>query len=111
MKITIKRIIDHTIILFACTFATIPYILIILSSFNTSVDIKKGDIFTNFNFTNFRTNFINLTADGNFVTSLINSTEILRQYFINHPQSIDKYTFLQNSAFTHWVKEKCSKMC
>ena len=40
-----------------------------------------------------------------------NSTEILRQYFINHPQSIDKYTFLQNSAFTHWVKEKCSKMC
>ena len=37
------------------------------------------------------------------------STEILRQYFINHPQSIDKYTFLQNSAFTHWVKEKCSK--
>jgi len=73
MKITIKRIIDHTIILFACTFATIPYILIILSSFNTSVDIKKGDIFTNFNFTNFRTNFINLTADGNFVTSLINS--------------------------------------
>src|SRR5574344_1234922 len=40
-----------------------------------------------------------------------NSAEILRQYFINHPQSIDKYTFLQNSAFTHWVKEKCSKMC
>ena len=40
-----------------------------------------------------------------------NVTEILRQYFINHPQSIDKYTFLQNSAFTHWVKEKCSKMC
>ena len=39
------------------------------------------------------------------------NTEILRQYFINHPQSIDKYTFLQNSAFTHWVKEKCSKMC
>ena len=41
----------------------------------------------------------------------VHYTEILRQYFINHPQSIDKYTFLQNSAFTHWVKEKCSKMC
>jgi len=41
----------------------------------------------------------------------VSITEILRQYFINHPQSIDKYTFLQNSAFTHWVKEKCSKMC
>lgn len=41
----------------------------------------------------------------------LNIPEILRQYFINHPQSIDKYTFLQNSAFTHWVKEKCSKMC
>ena len=38
-------------------------------------------------------------------------TEILRQYFINHPQSIDKYAFLRNSAFTHWVKEKCSKIC
>src|SRR5574344_1921944 len=34
-----------------------------------------------------------------------------RNHFVNHPQSIDKYTFLQNSAFTHWVKEKCSKMC
>lgn len=43
--------------------------------------------------------------------NILNRTEILRQYFINHPQSIDKYTFLQNSAFTHWVKEKCSKMC
>lgn len=42
---------------------------------------------------------------------IIDISEILRQYFINHPQSIDKYTFLQNSAFTHWVKEKCSKMC
>ena len=39
---------------------------------------------------------------------LIIDTEILRQYFINHPQSIDKYTFLQNSAFTHWVKENYS---
>lgn len=41
----------------------------------------------------------------------LSNTEILRQYFINHPQSIDKYTFLRNSAFTHWVKEKCSKIC
>ena len=46
-----------------------------------------------------------------YKTHFIYRTEILRQYFINHPQSIDKYTFLQNSAFTHWVKEKCSKMC
>ena len=48
---------------------------------------------------------------GNNLSKEVNNTEILRQYFINHPQSIDKYTFLQNSAFTHWVKEKCSKMC
>jgi hypothetical protein len=47
----------------------------------------------------------------NIVLTKLIITEILRQYFINHPQSIDKYTFLQNSAFTHWVKEKCSKMC
>lgn len=46
-----------------------------------------------------------------FLMNIESETEILRQYFINHPQSIDKYTFLQNSAFTHWVKEKCSKMC
>ena len=45
------------------------------------------------------------------INSKDNLPEILRQYFINHPQSIDKYTFLQNSAFTHWVKEKCSKIC
>lgn len=51
-------------------------------------------------------NFMELKPDGGQ-----SITEILRQYFINHPQSIDKYTFLQNSAFTHWVKEKCSKMC
>ena len=59
-----------------------------------------------------------ITAQGFATTSMLTvlmgavcNTEILRQYFINHPQSIDKYTFLQNSAFTHWVKEKCSKMC
>ena len=49
--------------------------------------------------------------DVRLVYLAIANTEILRQYFINHPQSIDKYTFLQNSAFTHWVKEKCSKTC
>lgn len=45
------------------------------------------------------------------IVQAITRTEILRQYFINHPQSIDKYAFLRNSAFTHWVKEKCSKIC
>lgn len=54
--------------------------------------------------------FFNRYLMDNFCNKVIRS-EILRQYFINHPQSIDKYTFLQNSAFTHWVKEKCSKMC
>lgn len=61
--------------------------------------------------------YINKYEDGLFysviydIATEVEYTEILRQYFINHPQSIDKYTFLQNSAFTHWVKEKCSKMC
>lgn len=56
-------------------------------------------------------NYIKLNNILGLTDEEINNTEILRQYFINHPQSIDKYTFLQNSAFTHWVKEKCSKMC
>ena len=51
------------------------------------------------------------TPEEKYINNRVWNTEILRQYFINHPQSIDKYTFLQNSAFTHWVKEKCSKMC
>ena len=63
--------------------------------------------------------YCNQVTEENIVNAVKNEgarnmkdiTEILRQYFINHPQSIDKYTFLQNSAFTHWVKEKCSKMC
>ena len=57
------------------------------------------------------TRLIKWLYNRNNQTNIIYNTEILRQYFINHPQSIDKYTFLQNSAFTHWVKEKCSKMC
>ena len=56
-------------------------------------------------------NIVNFTIILVVILPLFTTTEILRQYFINHPQSIDKYTFLQNSAFTHWVKEKCSKMC
>ncbi|WP_220095531.1 hypothetical protein, partial [Enterobacter hormaechei] len=39
------------------------------------------------------------------------NSAILRQYFKKHNQSLDKYAFLRNSAFTHWVKEKCSKIC
>ncbi|MEH8689191.1 hypothetical protein RAG37_12850 [Klebsiella pneumoniae] len=35
------------------------------------------------------------------------STSVLQK----HNQSLDKYAFLRNSAFTHWVKEKCSKIC
>ena len=54
---------------------------------------------------------LNALGFADVVEGTVYTTEILRQYFINHPQSIDKYTFLQNSAFTHWVKEKCSKMC
>ncbi len=37
----------------------------------------------------------------------LDSTSVLQK----HNQSLDKYAFLRNSAFTHWVKEKCSKIC
>lgn len=36
---------------------------------------------------------------------VLDSTSVLQK----HNQSLDKYAFLRNSAFTHWVKEKCSK--
>ena len=64
-----------------------------------------------FGVNNSQTQLYQLATSYGEALQTINITEILRQYFINHPQSIDKYTFLQNSAFTHWVKEKCSKMC
>ena len=84
-NITIRMISNSLVLLLFSLFS-----LRILNQ-NRSEDIRRG---------------ANLFIISNWI-----NTEILRQYFINHPQSIDKYTFLQNSAFTHWVKEKCSKMC
>ena len=79
----------------------------ILEDMEESIDVEKNDISCLFTALNiFQAKEILLKEDIDIII-----TEILRQYFINHPQSIDKYTFLQNSAFTHWVKEKCSKMC
>nr|QTX14645.1 TnpA transposase [Klebsiella pneumoniae] len=38
--------------------------------------------------------------------SYLDSTSVLQK---KHNQSLDKYAFLRNSAFTHWVKEKVLK--
>lgn len=66
-------VLNHIIILFACLCAILPYFLISLSAFNTSVDIKKGDVFTNISFQNFIDNFNSLTKESNFIIALKNS--------------------------------------
>lgn len=73
MSKKIHSIFNHLLIIFACLCATIPYLLIAISTFNTSVNIKKGDIFTEFAVSNFVDNFIAITKDVNFITALKNS--------------------------------------
>jgi len=68
-----QGILNHIIIVFACLCATIPYLLITASTFNTSVNIKKGDIFSNASFQNWVNNFSKLTNDSNFANALRNS--------------------------------------
>lgn len=66
-------IINHLVIVFACLGATLPYFLITIATFNSSVDIKKGDIFNNISFYNWFDNFNKLTHDSNFIIALKNS--------------------------------------
>lgn len=73
MNKKMQGILNHIIIVFACLCATIPYLLISVSTFNTSVNIKKGDIFTNASFQNWFNNFSKLTNDSNFANALRNS--------------------------------------
>lgn len=72
MKI-FKRLFNFLLILTSVLCALIPYLLIFLSSFNTSVDIKKGDIFSNFNINTFFINFQTLFSDTQFLHSMLNS--------------------------------------
>lgn len=72
MKI-IRKIFNVLLISFCVLCALIPFILIFISSFNTSVDIKKGNIFSNININTFFTNFNTLFSDSQFLNAMLNS--------------------------------------
>lgn len=69
----LAQIINHLIIILACLFAILPYFLIILSTFNTQVDIRRGAIFTNLSVQNWINNFNELLNSPQLFTSLQNS--------------------------------------
>lgn len=72
MKI-VRNIFNFLLITICVLCAIIPYVLIFLSSFNTSVDIKKGDIFSNLSINTFFTNCQTLFSDPQFLNSMSNS--------------------------------------
>lgn len=73
MKKSIYKVLNHIAIIFACLSAITPYILILLSSFSTSVNIKKGDIFSQIAVENALENFKVLISDSHFIEALCNS--------------------------------------
>lgn len=58
---------------FSCILSLLPFFLMLLSSFNTSVDIKKGNIFTNLSISHFIDNISVLFQDNTFIMPFINS--------------------------------------
>jgi len=73
MNIKIKCFINHIVIFFACVCSIFPYLLIIVSSFNTSVNIRKGAIFTHISIQNWKNNLNTLFKNPVFVNSLKNT--------------------------------------
>ncbi len=68
-----SKILNLTIVAIACIASLLPYILILISSFNTSVDIKKGDLFTNASLKTFIANFNVVMSNSDFLVSMGNS--------------------------------------
>ena len=68
-----KTLLNAIFISIFLVLSLLPFVLIFISCFNTSVDIKKGDIFSNFSLSNFGDNFIQLFSDDRFLISLANS--------------------------------------
>ena len=73
MKKKITSILNHFLIIFACLCAIFPYFLIMISSFNTSINIRRGNIFSNISMQNLTNNFDRLFNDTNFIIALRNS--------------------------------------
>lgn len=64
---------NKIILYITCIFFLIPLIILILSCFSTSIDIKGNSILGNISIRNFITNFMNLLSEDYFITSLYNS--------------------------------------
>ncbi len=72
VRALLRKATPHLVIVPACLLAALPYALIALSAFNTSVSIKRGDILS-FSLSNWSINFRSLLSDGSFLASLVNS--------------------------------------
>ena len=60
----------------SCVLSLLPFFLMLLAAFNKSVDIKKGDIFTNISISNLINNFSALFQNNSYVMPFINSLVI-----------------------------------
>lgn len=69
----IKTTLNMLFVFVACVISLFPYLIIIVASFNNTVNIRKGDIMTNISFNNLRANFLSLTSDVQFYVSLKNT--------------------------------------
>lgn len=73
MRIKISTVFNYIFIFCWCTLSLLPYVLMGISAFNTSVDIKKGDIFSHPSFTTFEANFKALLDNDAFFSAIGNT--------------------------------------
>lgn len=73
MKKSIKTTTRFILILLTCLLSLIPYVLVFISSLNTSVNIRKGDIFSNLSLNNLANNFSGLFSSQLFLNAMVNS--------------------------------------
>lgn len=64
---------DYVFVIIACALSLIPYILIFVASFCSSVNIRKGNLLSGISISDFTNNWNTLTRDGNFFKAFTNS--------------------------------------
>lgn len=73
MHIKASTVFNYIFIICCCALSLLPYILMGLSAFNTSVDIKKGDIFSHPSFVSFAANYKALMDNAAFFSAIENT--------------------------------------
>jgi len=66
-------IFNYSFIIVFCIFTISPYVLILFSLFNTNVDIRRGDLFSNISFQSFIANWRSLVGTVEFFMAMLNS--------------------------------------